>query len=112
MINYNEALANKVRAKLAHFATVEEKIMFNGLTFMVNGKLCIGVKQHELLVRINPEEVENVIERNSCRQMIHGNRPMKGYIFIEEEAIQNNADFNFWINLALEFNPLAKASKK
>lgn len=111
MVNYNAALADKVREKLSHFTNVEEKIMFNGLAFMVNGKLCMAVKQHELLVRINPKQVDQVVERNNCRQMIHGNKPMKGYFFIEEEALKNYTEFNFWINLALEFNPVAKAAK-
>jgi hypothetical protein len=37
---------------------------------------------------------------------------MKGYILIEEEGMRSNKDFDYWIELALNFNALAKASKK
>jgi len=36
----------------------------------------------------------------------------KDFIFVSEEGLQNQKDFNRWIMLSLEFNPLAKASKK
>jgi len=37
---------------------------------------------------------------------------MKGYIFVSEDVIAKNEDLDFWINLALEFNLLAKSSAK
>ena len=40
------------------------------------------------------------------------NRPMNGYIVIEPEGIDNETDFDFYIQLALDFNKNAKASKK
>ena len=39
-------------------------------------------------------------------------RPMKGYIFIEPEGIDYDIDLEFWIQQCLDYNPLAKASKK
>ncbi len=36
---YNEKLADRIRESLAHLSKVEEKKMFRGLTFMVNGKM-------------------------------------------------------------------------
>ncbi len=42
---YNTTLANRIRDYLLQFPTlkVKEKKMFRGLTFMVNGKMCISV---------------------------------------------------------------------
>ncbi len=109
---YNETLANRVREKLMHLSNVEEKLMFNGLTFMVDGKMCIGVKQDELMVRLNPDEADTAAEKNGCRQMVHGGKVMKGYIFVAIEELQREQELAFWIDLALAYNPLAKASKK
>jgi hypothetical protein len=44
--------------------------------------------------------------------MIHGGRPMTGYLFIQPEGYDMDEDLNFWVKKCLEFNPLAKASKK
>jgi hypothetical protein len=45
---YDEILAERVRQILAHQnLPVEEKKMMGGLTFMVNGKMCMGISQKE-----------------------------------------------------------------
>jgi len=64
------------------------------------------------MCRIDPEIHDVEVEKTGCRTMDFTNRPMKGYILIEEEAMKSKKDFDYWINLALEFNPKAKASKK
>ena len=39
-------------------------------------------------------------------------RPMKGYIMVDETGMANKKEFDFWIQLALDFNKNAKSSKK
>ena len=109
---YNENLADRVREALADIPNVEEKKMFRGVTFMVNGKMCVSVSGDELMLRLDPELTEQLIEENGTRPMVHGGRHMKGFIYISEERFRSKKDFDHWIKLALEFNPRAKASKK
>lgn len=112
MMAYNEKLANRVREALAELPDVEEKKMFRGITFMVNGKMCVSVGDTELMCRIDPDIHETVMETKPCREMIHGGRTMKGFLFVHEEAIKTKKEFNYWINLSLSFNKKAKASPK
>ena len=109
---YNEVLVSKVREALIHLPEVEEKQMFQGLTFMVNGKMCIGIRDDEIMCRIDPEVFESALERGHCRPMIHGKRTMQGYVFVNEEGYKRKEDFEFWVGLALAYNPRAKASGK
>jgi TfoX/Sxy family transcriptional regulator of competence genes len=109
---YDEQLANRVREALAHLPDVTEKQMFRGLTFMVNGKMCIGVKEEEMMCRIHPDAVEDALEKNGTRVMIHNGKTMKGYVFVDKATLKNQTEFKYWVQLALDFNPLAKASKK
>ena len=109
---FNEALAERVREALSSIKKVEEKKMFRGVTFMVNGKMCVSVGNDELMCRIDPEIFESVLERNGCRPMIHGKRIMKGFVFVNEAGYQSKKNFEYWLNLALDFNKKAKASKK
>jgi hypothetical protein len=37
---------------------------------------------------------------------------MKGFVFVNESAIANNKEFDYWLNLSLQFNKKAKATKK
>ena len=107
----NEELTERVREALVDVPKVKEKKMFRGITFMVNGKMCVSVGDEELMCRINPEIFEEALEKGA-RPMIHGDRTMKGFVFIHQSAIKRKKDFEYWINLCLEFNKKAKASKK
>ena len=109
---YNTKLADRVREALAHLPDVEEKEMFHGVCFMVNGKMCVCVSGDDLLCRIGADAMETALEENGTRQMIMRDRPAKDFIFVSEEAFNNQKDFDKWIKLALDFNPKAKASKK
>jgi TfoX/Sxy family transcriptional regulator of competence genes len=109
---YDELLANRIRERLADLQNIAEKEMMGGLTFMVNDKMCVGIIKDELMCRIDPEKQELALEKRGCRIMDFTKRPMKGYVLIEESGMRTQKEFDFWIDLALEFNPKAKSAKK
>lgn len=112
-MSYNESLANRTREiiSLTH-KNVEEKKMFGGLCFMVNDKMCVGVEQERLMVRLDPEKYEEVIQKEGCTPMDFTGKVMKGFVFVNVNALKTNKQLEYWIKLALEFNAVVKASKK
>ncbi|MFI5153623.1 MAG: TfoX/Sxy family protein [Chitinophagales bacterium] len=111
-MSYDEKLAERIRKRFQGLKNVEEKKMMGGLTFMYNGKMCVGIIKDELMCRINPEIHEDTIKKKGCRTMDFTNRPMIGYVLINESGMKSEKDFDYWINLALEFNKKAIPSKK
>lgn len=109
---YNEKLAARVRTLLADLKAVEEKKMMGGITFMVNGKMCVGVLKDELMARIDPEVYETALQKKGCREMDFTGKPMKGFVFIAPKGTDSKKDLGYWIGLALDFNKKAKNSKK
>ncbi|MHB1278165.1 MAG: TfoX/Sxy family protein [Bacteroidia bacterium] len=109
---YNENLANRIRERLAELPNVEEKTMMGGLIFMYNGKMCVGIIGDELMCRIDTELHEVAVEKTGARTMDFTNRPKKGYVRIDDTGMTQQKDFDYWINLSLDFNSRAKASKK
>lgn len=109
---YDEQLANRIRERFAELPNVEEKQMMGGWTVMYNGKMCVGIIKDELMCRIDPLVYETAIEKDGCRPMDFTGRPMKGYVLVDEQGMKSQRDFDYWIDLALEFNKKAKASKK
>ncbi len=109
---YNEKLADRIRKALSHLLEVEEKRMFGGLAFMVDNKLCITARTDRIMCRIDPALHEEAIKRKGCRTVIMRGREYKGYVYVNEEGIENNKEFNYWVGLALDYNKIAKASKK
>ena len=83
-----------------------------GLTFMYNGKMCVGIIKDDLMCRIDPALHEAAISKKGCRTMDFTNRPMSGYVMIDDSGMKSKKDFDYWIDLALDFNKQAKASKK
>ncbi len=88
-----------------------EKKMFGGDCFMVDDKMCFGTYKGGLMVRIDPDESMSLVNRKATTQMIHGGKPMVGYLFVEPEGYDMDDDLEFWIGKCLDFNPKAKASK-
>lgn len=109
---YDEKLADRIRESLSDLPKVEEKKMFRGITFMVNGKMCVSVSGDELMCRIDPELHETALKKKGSRPMMMKDREYKGYVYISKEGMKSKKDFDFWINLALDFNKRAKSSKK
>ena len=109
---YSEKLADRVRERISDIPNIIEKEMMGGLVFMYNEKMCLGIIKDELMCRINPALHDIEVEKNGCRTMDFTKRPMKGYIMIEEAGMRSKKDFDYWIDLALNFNSKAKASKK
>src|SRR3970040_2987580 len=109
---YNEKLADRVRTALVHRKAVEEKKMMGGLTFMVNGKMCVGISKDDLMVRLDPAIYNAALKEKGCREMNFTGKPIKGFVFVSPKGTGNKKDLNHWINIALDFNKKAKASKK
>jgi TfoX/Sxy family transcriptional regulator of competence genes len=109
---YNEKLTNRVREALADVKKVEEKKMFSGITFMVDGKMCISVGDDRIMCRIDPAIHEETIQKKGCRTMEMKGKEYKGYVYVNEESLKTKKDLDYWTGLALDFNKKAKASKK
>ena len=116
---YDLKLADRIREAVNSLSfqilpdcTVEEKQMMGGLTFMVNDKMCIGVVKDEMMARIDPDIYEAALEKTGCREMDFAKRPMKGFVFVNNNGMKTKQDLSYWISLALEYNKKAKPSKK
>lgn len=109
---YDEYLAERIKRTLQDKKIVfEEKKMMGGLTFMVNDKMCVGIIKNDMMSRINPELYEEALTKKGCKEMKFTGRPMRGYVLIEPEGIDMDEDLEYWIQLCLDYNPLAKSSK-
>ena len=111
---YDTLLADRVREYLATFPKleIEEKKMFRGLAFLVNGKMCVNISGQNLMCRFDPTLKEELAEKTGFLPMIMKGKEYKGYCYVEPTGIKNKKDFEFWISICLDFNDRAKSSKK
>src|SRR5688572_33421859 len=110
---YNEKLSDMTRELISlHHKKIVEKAMFGGLCFMVNDKMCVGVEKQRLMVRLDPARYDEVMEKEGCKPMDFTGKVMKGFVFVDAEALTTKQKLEYWVKLALEYNKVAKASKK
>jgi TfoX/Sxy family transcriptional regulator of competence genes len=109
---FNEKLSDRIREALISLPQVEEKYMFGGVCYMVNGKMCVGVVGDEMMCRIDPEKEAEALSKKGCRPMDFTGRRMKGYVYVDDSGMKTKTDFAFWIELCVSFNDKAKASVK
>jgi TfoX/Sxy family transcriptional regulator of competence genes len=109
---YNEILASRIKEALAPVPNVEVKKMFGGIAFMVNGKMCITTSKHGIMCRIDPALCQEATKIEGVEMVKMSGREMKGYVHISGKALEAQEDFDYWIRLSLDFNKIAKASKK
>jgi len=101
---YNQAMTERLSKLLASLPNVEMKRMFRGITFMVNGKMCISAGDDEVMFRIDPINFDSLLKQEGCRPMVKNGKVMRGYIYIKETSLEEDAELQEWIDLAISFN--------
>lgn len=111
---YDTALADRLREYLAEvpYISIEEKKMFSGMAFLVNGKMCINVAGDRLMCRFDPARQEEVAGRKGFEPMVMKGKELDGYCYVDPEGFRTKKDLEYWLEICLEFNNKAKATKK
>lgn len=112
---YNEALSIRIK-KLLIQLNIEftEKKMFGGYAFMINDKMCVGIVNDQIMLRVMEEHYEKLLEENGVEPMNFTGKTMKGFLFIQPEVFQTDKQLNDWIAYGLEFGEkgIVKSKKK
>lgn len=116
---YNEYLAQRVKDVFnsQNIAFVEKK-MFGGWCVMLDEKMCIGVVFHKqlqvdvLMCRVHPQQMDELLSMPECITMEFTGKPMTGFVFVTEDGFRSKKQLEYWCQICIDFNPLAKKSKK
>jgi TfoX/Sxy family transcriptional regulator of competence genes len=94
-------LAERVRTLLGDDPRVTEKNMFGGLTFLLNGHILVGTKKDgRILLSVGKDNNEAALARPGATQMVHNNRNMTGFVWVEPDAIEDDDDLAGWVKAA------------
>jgi TfoX/Sxy family transcriptional regulator of competence genes len=100
---FDQGLAQRMREQLADTGGVTEKQMFGGLAFLVDGNMCVGVIGEELIARVGLDATDAALERPGSRLFDFSGRPMKGWITVAPDALEDDDALAAWIDDALGF---------
>ena len=100
---YSESLAERIRTSLARRKSIEEKKMFGGVGFLLNGNMLVGVWKNSLIVRLGPDHGEAALREKHVKEFDITGRAMKGWILVEPEGIDEDDQLKNWIQRAERF---------
>ena len=64
------------------------------------------------MARVGPDAYEEALAKPGATEMNFTGRPMKGWVFVDQDELYDDTVLAGWVQLALDFNPLAQRSKK
>ena len=100
---FSEELAERIRQGLARRKGVEEKKMFGGIGFLLNGNMLVGVWKDSFIVRLSPEEGEEALKEPHVREFDITGRAMKGWVLVAPEGVENDDQLSGWVQRAVKF---------
>jgi TfoX/Sxy family transcriptional regulator of competence genes len=100
---HDAELQGRIRTLLAARRDVEEKRMVGGMSFVVGGLLCVGVKGDRLLVRVGPAAYESALGEAGVSPLELGAKHPLGYVLVEPAAIRSDEALRAWVERGLAF---------
>lgn len=91
-------LLDRVRAALP---AAQEKRMFGGVGFMVDGALACSVSPRGLLVRVGPEQQADLLATDGVEPMVMGGRASRGWVHVAPAVLRGDADLREWLDLGV-----------
>ncbi|MGV7221925.1 MAG: TfoX/Sxy family protein [Nitrospinales bacterium] len=100
---YDPGLAERLEEVLSERPYMEEKKMFGGIGWMLNGNMCVGVYKDLLVIRIGVEAAKKVLEEANTKPMDITGKAMKGWAMIFPEGLEDDSNFIRFTQLAIDF---------
>jgi len=101
---YDEDLANRVRELIAVESGLDEKKMFGGLAFLIDGNMAVGVSgQGGLMARVHPDETEALMGRPHARPFEMRGREMKGWLRVDPEGVRTKRQLEPWVRRGVAY---------
>jgi TfoX/Sxy family transcriptional regulator of competence genes len=97
-VAYDEELAARIRELVSAEPGLAEKKMFGGLAFLVGGNMAVGVSgQGGILVRVDPDESDELVAATSAQLMEMRGRSMRGWLRVAAEDVAGDEALAEWV---------------
>jgi TfoX/Sxy family transcriptional regulator of competence genes len=101
---YDEDLADRIRELLGPQKGVEEKRMFGGLAFLINGNMSVAVSgRGGLMVRVPPDETEKLLARDHVEPMVMAGRETRGWLRVSGNGVKTKRQLQSWVTRGIDY---------
>jgi len=99
----DEGLAQRVRELLDEKLGFNEKKMFGGVCYLLNGNMACGILNEDLIIRTGPEKYEDYLKLPHTRKFDITGKPMKGWVMVSYEGHETDEDLFEWVQIGVNF---------
>ena len=100
---YDEDLANRIREVTAG-ERADEKRMFGGLAFLINGHLAVAASgRGGLMVRVPPGEEARLLEREHVEPMVMAGRETRGWVRVATDGVKTKRQLQSWVTRGVDY---------
>jgi TfoX/Sxy family transcriptional regulator of competence genes len=101
---YDEQLAERIRDFVSAEGGVTEMRMFGGLAFLVEGNMAIAASgQGGLMVRVDPEESDELVRTTSAEPMVMRGRAMTGWLRVGSAEVESGDELERWVRTGVGY---------
>lgn len=100
---YDEGLVQRVCELMEAHPMADEKKMFGGVGFMIEGNIACGVLNDELIVRVGPDHYQAALDQRHTREFDITGRAMKGWIMVQPDGYESDEALKNWVEKGVVF---------
>ena len=101
---YDEGLAQRVREILSESLGYEEKKMFGGIGFLLQGNMACGVIREDLIVRVGAENYSEALLKPNVELFDMTGRAMTGWVIVKEPGYRKDSNLEDWVNQGVSYS--------
>jgi hypothetical protein len=102
-MTFSEQTANQIRRVIHDTPGLSERPLFNGVAFILQGNMCCGVIDENLVVRVGPDTYDAALREPHTRPMDLIGRPLPGFVYVERDGFASDATLKEWIERSVSF---------
>jgi TfoX/Sxy family transcriptional regulator of competence genes len=103
-VAYDEELSDRIRELLGPQRGITERRMFGGLAFLIGGNMAIAASgQGGVLVRVDPEQSDNLVATMAATEAVMRGRPMAGWLRVASEDLRTKRQLAKWVKLGSNY---------
>jgi TfoX N-terminal domain len=103
-VAYDEELADRIRDLVGGESGLTEQKMFGGLAFLIGGNMAIGASgQGGVLVRVEPEQSDELVATTNARVMEMRGRQMRGWLRVDADDVRTERQLAKWVELGVAY---------
>lgn len=99
-----DELAGRIRNLLPPGVQAQEKKMFGGMAFMIDGNMLVcPTRDGALIVRVGKDGMAAALQKPGAEIMDMGGRTMNGFVVLSGDALEDDEVLAQWIGVAHAF---------